>query len=158
MNNIELGKKLRDKVSGFAGIASTRTHFMTGNIQFNLTTKLGEDGLYKDGAFDIHQLEFVSDEGITVIESPIETGIELGEEVEDIVTGTKGIATLKTVFLNGCVYYTICTKDEKDPKDMFVEYRRLIRVGPGVTKQIAERTEATPKKTGGPAFKVPMRG
>ena len=158
MSNIELGKKLRDKVSGFTGIASTRNDFMTGNTQFNLTTKIGEDGTSKDMSFDIHQLEFVSDEGITVIEAPTETGIKLGEEVKDIVTGTKGIATLKCTFLNGCVYYTVSTKDAKEPKDAFIEYRRLFRVGPGVTKQITERTEASSKKTGGPSFKVPMRG
>lgn len=154
---IELGKKLRDKVSGFTGIASTRNDFMTGNTQFNLTTKVGEDGTSKDMSFDIHQLEFVSDEGITVIEAPTDTGITLGEEVEDIVTGVKGIATLKYTFLNGCIYYNVSTTDAKETKDLFVEYRRLVRVGPGVTEKITKRTEATPKKTGGPSFKVPMR-
>ncbi len=155
---ITLGKKLRDKVSGFTGIANTRTDFMTGNVQFNLITKIGEDGLSKDQSFDIHQLEFVSDEGITVIEAPVDTGVKLGEEYKDIITGAKGIATLKCTFLNGCVYYTVSTKDAKDPKDMFVEYRRLVRVGPGVIKQITEQVKASPKKTGGPSFKVPMRG
>lgn len=155
---ITLGKKLRDKVSGFTGIASTRNDFMTGNVQFNLTSKAGEDGTFKEMSFDIYQLEFVSDEGITAIEAPTDTGIKLGEEVEDIVSGIRGIATLKCTFLNGCVYYSVSTKDSKDPKDSFIEYRRLTVIGSGVTEQITIRTKASVEKTGGPSFKVPMRG
>lgn len=154
---IGLGKKLRDKVTGFTGVATVKTTFLTGNVQYNLATQVNKEGVSKDLAFDHFQLEYIG-EGVDVIAAPSDTGIKLGEEVKDIITGAKGIATLESTFLNGCVYYSVSTKDAKDPKEMFVEYRRLTRVGLGVTKQIAARTEAAPEKTGGPSFKVPMRG
>jgi predicted metalloprotease with PDZ domain len=152
-----LGKKLRDKVSGFTGIASVKTNFLTGTVQYTLVPPVDKKGDVREMSFDVYQLEYV-DEGVDTIEAPTDTGIKLGEEVKDIVTSMEGIAIQECIFLNGCVYYTVTTKDEKDPKDLFIEYRRLTRTGAGVSEQITARTAVTKVKTGGPAYKVPMRG
>jgi hypothetical protein len=151
-----LGKKLKDKVSGFTGIASIKTNFLTGTVQYTLVAPVDKKGDIRELSFDVYQLEYI-DEGVTTIEAPTDTGIKLGEEVKDIVTGVEGITIQECIFLNGCVYYTVSTKDEKEPKDMFIEYCRLTRIGVGVSEQIAERTADIKVKTGGPSFKVPMR-
>ena len=153
---------MRDKVSGFTGVATTETHFLTGNVQFTLTPQAGGIFGREAVAFDIHQLEYAG-AGIDIIEAPENTGIALGEKVKDIVMGIEGIATLKTIFMNGCVYYTIIhksPKDVSDPKESFIEYKRLTRVGAGVTAAIAKRNalEASDAATGGPAYSVPKRG
>lgn len=42
---IELGSKVKDIVSGFEGIATGRAEYMTGCVQYLVsTTKLGKDG------------------------------------------------------------------------------------------------------------------
>lgn len=153
---IELGKKLRDKVSGFTGIASVKTNFLTGNVQYTLVSPVDKKGDIRELSFDVHQLEYIG-EGVDTIQAPADTGIKLGEAVKDIVTGVKGVTIQECTFLNGCVYYTVSDQNTKEPKDMFIEYRRLTRTGAGVSDQIAERTAGTEVKTGGPSFKVPMR-
>lgn len=153
---IALGKKLRDKVSGFTGIASVKTEFLTGNVQYELVMQVDKSGKSEFRSFDEFQLEYVG-EGIDAIKAPGDTGIRLGEKVKDIVTGGTGIATLKSTFLNGCVYYSVVTQDQKDPKEYFTEYRRLTRVSAGVMATIAKRMGTDSVRTGGPAFSVPRR-
>ena len=41
---IKLGDKVRDKVSGFVGIAVARTEFLNGCIQWSVIPKAGKDG------------------------------------------------------------------------------------------------------------------
>ncbi len=36
--------------------------------------------------------------------------IKLGDQVQDLVSGYKGIAVMRTKFLNGCVQYTVAGK------------------------------------------------
>jgi len=165
MIELKLGQQMRDKVSGFAGIATTETEFMTGNVQFSLQPPAG--GIFGAAAqsFDVHQLEYAG-VGTNVVQAPADTGIELGFKVKDIVSGVSGIATQKTTFLNGCIYYAVvpeAAKDATEIKDFFIEYKRLNKVSVGVTPTITKRLaeeQATGElvATGGPSFKVPMRG
>jgi hypothetical protein len=67
-----LGQRLRDRVSGFEGIATGRLQYLNGCVQYLLRPKIGADGKTIDGEwFDDQQIEFV-DEGITV--APKRTG------------------------------------------------------------------------------------
>lgn len=157
---LALGQKMRDRVSGFEGIAEIRADFMTGNTQYTLTTKeaKGEDS--KSRAFDVFQLEAASVKPvIDAIAPPADTGIELGEKVKDVVTQIEGVATIKNTFLNGCVYYTVVLEYKaKEYVDFFFEYKRLKKVSAGVKAAIEQRSTTAEKPTGGPAYKVPMRG
>jgi len=61
--------------------------------------------------------------------------IELGEKVEDMVTGFKGIAISKIEFLNGCVQYGVKPKTKKSGEMSEVQYideEQLKRIGKGV--------------------------
>ena len=54
-----LGKKVRDKVTGFEGIATSKVEFIGGCIQFCVKPKSKKDNM-PDGAYiDIEQLEVI---------------------------------------------------------------------------------------------------
>lgn len=48
--------------------------------------------------------------------------IKLGDEVEDLITGFKGIAVARTKFMNGCIQYTVACRmkkgDIEPPKEL----------------------------------------
>lgn len=167
---LALGQKMRDRVTGFTGIAVVMTDFMTGNRQYTLAPSQ-DDKLNKDKgelAFDAHQLEYVS-KVLDPIPAPKDTGIVLGRKVKDLVTDFAGIATLRSEFLNGCVYYTVVAKIDKENRhtEGFYEYKRLESVGEGVLPKIEQRIAAEKPATvtgsrlrppGGPAHRVAARG
>lgn len=60
---------------------------------------------------------------------------ELGEELQDIVTGYKGIAMCRTEFLTGCVHYALAMQGIKDGQIKDWEHfdqSRLRKIGEGV--------------------------
>jgi hypothetical protein len=44
------------------------------------------------------------------------TEIELGDRVRDLITGYEGIAVAKTVFINGCVQFSVAKQLKKGEK------------------------------------------
>lgn len=62
------------------------------------------------------------------------THISLGQEVEDVVTGLKGIATARVEYINGCVQYAISPKAANGvvPDALYIDHQRLIVTGKGV--------------------------
>lgn len=161
---ISLGNTVRDIATGMQGFATSKVEFMTGNVQFIVQPPV-KDGAFVDGlGFDAQQLDYV-DDGIAsrVTPAPKETGIVLGSKVKDIVTGYAGIATRKTTFLNGCVYFTVIAPIDKDGsiKEDFVEFKRLETVGEGVIDKIAKKlAKDAPAalKSGGPVTRLMKRG
>lgn len=68
-NHFRLGQRLRDKVSGFEGIATARGDYLSGCVRYCLQPAVNGDtpGELPEGQwFDIEQLEFV-DEGVAGI-------------------------------------------------------------------------------------------
>jgi len=64
LTDIPLGYRVRDRVSGFEGIVTSRTVFMNGCIQYQIKPGLDKEGKPKDSALcDCQQLEIV-DRGI----------------------------------------------------------------------------------------------
>lgn len=163
-NTIMLGHTVREITSGVVGIATTKTEFLTGNVQFSVQCAAKDNVLPDSHSYDVQQLDFV-DFGIAsrVTPAPVDVGIQLGEKVKDIVTGVQGIATRKATFMNGCVYFIVVgpSKDEKPFAEDFFDSKRLEVVGNGVMKKFAKKLEALPepeKKTGGPNTRVMARG
>jgi len=62
---IVLGSKVRCKVSGFTGIATSRVQYLNGCIQYGITTKVGKDNDVKVIYIDVGQLVVV-DKGISI--------------------------------------------------------------------------------------------
>lgn len=156
---ISIGCTVLDITSGIKGLAISRLTFLTGNVQYSVQVKSKEDGVYVEPmGFDVHQLDYV-DDGVSsrAIAGPADTGIALGSEVQDIVSGFKGLAIRKVEFMNGCVYYIVQAKKDKEntSKEDFIEFRRLKLVGQGVIseieKRIAESEKINPSFAGRPA-------
>jgi hypothetical protein len=60
---IEFGKEYRDRISGFVGVCTGKSSFISGCDQVLLVPKIGEDGSYKDGHwFDDERLISVESE------------------------------------------------------------------------------------------------
>jgi len=57
---IELGDTVRDKISGFKGIAASRTEFLNGCIQYDVVPKVGKENIILEGvAIDEGSLEII---------------------------------------------------------------------------------------------------
>jgi len=69
---IKLGNKVRDKVTGYEGVATARVEYLNGCVQYCVKPKVGSDGKMPEPEYiDVQQLEVVSD-GTTV--EPSKTG------------------------------------------------------------------------------------
>ena len=69
---IKLGNKVRDKVTGYEGVATARVEYLNGCVQYCVKPKVGSDGKMPDPEYiDVQQLEVVK-EGVTV--EPLKTG------------------------------------------------------------------------------------
>jgi hypothetical protein len=163
---IGLGNRVEDITNGFVGIATTRSTFLTGNVQFGVQPEVDskKPGVYPEAiSIDSAQLKYVDDGVVkSVTPAPADTGIELGNDVEDIVGKFSGIAVRRTDFMNGCVYYSVQSAMTKDgtSKEDFIEYKRLKVVGKGVTTTIKRRLadQANQRPAGGPITRIPQRG
>lgn len=62
---IQLGQRLKDKVTGFEGIASGKAEYLTGCTQWSLQPKVKEDGSFIEGRwFDEGRLVILDEHGI----------------------------------------------------------------------------------------------
>ena len=60
-DEIKLGDKVRDKITGFTGIAVNRTEFLNGCIQIGVQGKIDKEGKMGDAmGIDIQSLELVN--------------------------------------------------------------------------------------------------
>lgn len=163
---LKLGQTLRDAISGYEGIAVNRTHFMNGNVQYNLQQP-AKDGVLPDTiSFDHHTLDVV-DDGVSAraTESTFESPIKLGNTVEDIVTGTRGIAVLKTYYMNGCAAFLVESKLASQTQagqvvaQDWADQTRLKVVDAGIAEQIVQPPKASNGMSpGGPVMRGIPRG
>ncbi len=59
---IKLGQKVRDKITGFEGIATSKVEYINGCIQFCIRPKIDKDGKMVDGEYiDIAQIEAIEE-------------------------------------------------------------------------------------------------
>lgn len=66
MSKIKLGNKVRDKVTGFEGIATAKVEYITGCDQYCVNPGVGKDGEIREGVYiDVMRLEVV-DQGISI--------------------------------------------------------------------------------------------
>lgn len=159
---ISLGKLTRDKVTGFTGIAMSRTDFATGNVQFTLQPPVKDGAMVDPISFDQHQLEVVPGSASMAAVTPeLNATALLGKKLRCIATGMEGIAVRATTFLNGCVYYTIYGKVNAKGEfpELFLDSLRAEVVSAGIQKKIASKQALKPGvPTGGPVFRNPARG
>lgn len=157
MSKIIIGCVATDITSGFEGTVTSRNELFNGNVQFAVQPKAikGAEKLPEAYSIDEVSLKFKSKGVSESAVAPQHTDIKLGDEVEDIITGHKGIATTKTTFLNGCIYFDVATKSNEakktDASTMFLSCTRLKKTeGKSVAPIIAKGE----KPTGGPSTRA----
>lgn len=166
MANIALGSKVRDKITGFEGVATSRHFGMAGELQIGVQPPVAKDKLseHPEGiVIDEATIEVIG-AGESALATPVtETKIKLGEMVEDNVTGFRGIATTRSEFMNGCVFFSVqgkaVKKGDAPPKWQRFEHFRLKKVGAGISaslpKPVKAAAKAAPvKRPGGPSRRI----
>ena len=64
---IELGRKVKDKITGFTGTVTGLCQYISGCNQALVAPAVGKDGVAKDSAwFDEQRLEYVGTEKVTL--------------------------------------------------------------------------------------------
>jgi hypothetical protein len=170
---IAMGNTVKDAVTGFTGIVIQRLEYLNGNIQWAIQPVMAEgDKALPDVIFlDYHMLDYV-DEGVASRATPCvdNSGIKLGELVEDKASGFQGIATQRCEYLNGCVRYGVLPKAVKtdilndNSRESFIDNYRLKTVNHGILPKPAVIPEpyvapaatqpAPAKPPGGPNVRV----
>jgi hypothetical protein len=156
MEDIKLGSIIVDLQSGYEGTATARVELFSGNVQYTVTpsVKKGCEKFPEQVNFDAATVK-LKGKGISALaQEPQPTGIAIGDEVECILSGFKGVASMKSTFMNGCVYFDV-TKPEnatkKQPAEsMFISSTRLKLVKAKKVTPI----KASVKAPGGPSTRA----
>ena len=76
--------------------------------------------------------------------------IELGDEVEDVITGFKGIATAKIEYIYGCVQFQVTPPYNKEkgehPKKDWIDVQQLVIIKKGAEVAAKKKVEKKAKK------------
>lgn len=163
---IALGSKVRDKMTGYEGIANSRHFDYTGQIQIGIQPPVAKDkpGELPDPyTFDEADVEFVA-AGMSAqaVSVPTEFAVKLGEIAEDVITGYRGVVVRRSEFMNGCVNFILRAKgkaDKEPPQQQAVSHFALKRIGVGISKTlpkpVAVKVGDPPKRApGGPAQRL----
>jgi hypothetical protein len=169
-DQIALGCFARDVVTGFQGIIIQKMEKYNGNVMYALQAEMkdGEDKYPEAMFIDDLMLNFVH-EGVMDRVTPVmvESGIVLGDMVEDIATGFKGIALEKSTFLNGCVFFAVVPKavksdllNNKNPSGSMIDAGRLEVCRKGGIAHLLPAPAVLPdgRSPGGPSHRVSFRG
>lgn len=165
MSDIKLGLTVRDKISGLEGTVTRRVTTIDGSIMFAIQPRVAKDNEKHPRAVSIDeaQIEVIgAGPGVPAQPYSDDVKINLGEKVEDVITGAVGIAVTRHDFLNGCAYLEVqgeCGKDAKVPAPDWFPHFRLKKIGQGITKMLPKPAPATataaPKKApGGPSIEL----
>lgn len=77
MNNIILGNRVKDKISGLQGIAVAKVKYLNGNIQFAIQPKSTDNIKVPDTQYvDLIKLEYV-DEGVLIADDKKTIGFKI---------------------------------------------------------------------------------
>jgi hypothetical protein len=152
--NIPLGSVVKDRVTGFTGVAENRATFMYGCDRYCVQPKVGEDGKMIDSVMiDEPQLEVVeSEKRVMEPSTEPECLVDMGQVVIDPIKGMEGTVTGRAVYLNGCSRVLIQPKQsgEKERKSWWVDEQQVeVKNTSSEKKDITK--EPSHRKQGGPA-------
>jgi hypothetical protein len=156
MSEIKLGCIAVEQASGVEGTVISMMETFNGNVQYAIQPKTGKDNKMPEAwNFDRALVKYKA-KGISDQATPAQaTDVQVGDEVEDIISGHKGIAASKTTFINGCVYFDVQSKGNPAKKieatAMFISCTRLKKTSKATLKPIMPKGE---KPTGGPSSRA----
>lgn len=156
-NEIKLGSKVKDSVTGFVGIATYSAEYLTGTVHICVQPTCADPSVMVEGQMmDWQRLDFI-DAGVSErYSNAAETSlascnIVLGKEYRNLANNFTGIAKIKFVSLNGCIQIQLeSIQPEGTSSDRLTgtavlesDYKELVLVSEGVAgKVIPESTGA----------------
>lgn len=150
------GDLVRDKITGFEGIATGYTDFFYGCRRIMVQPRvLKKDGdTAKSHSFDEPQLEILDRGLIQARPSFSDNPVEMGDEVEDLVTGFKGIVVVIATFAFSCRRIGVQPQKLKKDGDGIAEDQFFDEGGLKITKRkkipIVEQAPIGNDSTGNP--------
>ncbi len=139
---VKVGDKVKDKVSGWEGVATCQVQTLSGMGSFDVTgtVKGGDPAVYQCDTVTLKVIEAAKND-----RTPIPTGrIRLGMHVRDEAADWGGVVTAEAKYLNGCIKYLVHGVGDKFPKELWM-FEQLLT--PVEDKEIVIPHE--PKRQGG---------
>lgn len=155
MNAVNLGDKVKDLVSGFEGVVTTRSNFVAGCTRYRVDgTGLNGDGMPVDSVtFDETHLSVIQPNFIKA-RSPIYTAADLGaigSLARDVVTGVEGMIVATHEQLDGTVSYSLQPRKPKpDGSIASLFHRNMVEVEIIPEKPVVQTPHPTSGRPGGP--------
>jgi len=154
---VNIGDEVKDQITGFKGIAASRTEFLYGCVRVEVQPqKLKADKNREDSViFDETQLLVTKKKAIKGDDMCDTFGLELGDEVKHHISGFTGIVNSITEYLFGPVRVAVHTQKMKDGKVVDGEFFqassvKLIKKAKVTVAEPAKKAIKTKKSTGGP--------
>lgn len=162
-NIIGLGNIVRDSVTGFKGCIFVRACHLNGCLQYHVVKRYKNNdpkimsGEASVGSFDVARLEYVS-KGSGLLGNaedyiwPVD-GPNLGDEVENFVTGVKGQVIVTYVYITGektCCIQPKCNSngDLPDAQELNTKYLAVIKKAKKVKAAVNVETPVTAEAPG----------
>jgi hypothetical protein len=143
---VERGDEVVCRVTGFKGVTTGEETRLQGMVRYDVQPPVDKDGKIPEAyTIDVNNLEVVTKAKVKSAPK-LQTDLNLGDEVEDKLTGFRGVVTVQGVSLNGCVRMVVQPKLDKDgklPESKGFDVDRLKRI------EKAKVPEGQ-RKTGGP--------
>ena len=132
-----MGRKATDIITGLTGVITAKAEFLRAPPEWGLVPDRLHDGEPGKSIWvDEPQLKLGNQ---VVTANPVEPVVPLGAEVKDELTGFRGTATARFIYLNGCIRVQIAPKVGKDGKfresQVFDEQQIKVLRAPKVPKQ-----------------------
>lgn len=152
---IELGDVAKDTITGFTGVVVGRTKLRNNCDRLILQPREVKDGKPIEGrSFDEPNVVLVEHTDLRMwpCTRPAEP-VELGDKVQDVISGLVGVATSWTQWLQGCSRFMVQPLDLKDGLPVEPAYLDELDL------RVLERAAIPVRKvqTGGPRAEPPQR-
>lgn len=148
-----LGIRVKDQVTGFAGVVTGRSQLLHMCNRYNVTPEgITPDGKLKEiYSFDEEALEVLDDKPLRKVPDP-DFKYELGLIARDAVTLLKGVIVTRTQYMHGCNRY-IVQQQGSTPEGKLKECLNVDEAAIELD-QAAKHVPAPKKDTGGPPTRV----
>lgn len=151
---IELGDEVRDNITGYQGVVVGLSEYAWQKKSIGVQSKIDKEGEMNDVYwFDYDRMDIIKKRKFSLKDSHPKL-VNLGDEVCDVVSGFKGIAVERAMWLWGCNRVGIQPKIKKNNEKL----KNLVWFDENSLKVTKKKViEEKKEKTGGPPINIPTQ-